>query len=95
MIDANQIPPEVVEAAAKAIYEAWCAVHGVTKTSMPWEEIDDEERQACIAEAIASIAAALNSWPGSEYVYRQPHRRAVSYSSPAIILPLPQEASDE
>lgn len=42
-----------------------------------------------------AIAAALNAWPGSEFVYRQPHRRAVSYSKPAIILPLPQEASDD
>lgn len=38
-----------------------------------------------------AIAAALNAWPGSDYVYRQPHRRSVSYSNPAIILPLPQE----
>ena len=47
------------------------------------------------SDCVTAIAAALNAWPGSEYVYRQPHRRAVSYSSPAIILPLPQEASDE
>lgn len=69
MIRAEQIPPD-------AMYAAWKAMNaGMT--------LND------------AIAAALNAWPGSEYVYRQPHRRAVSYSSPAIILPLPQEASDE
>lgn len=42
-----------------------------------------------------AIAAALNAWPGSEYVYKQPHRLSVSYSNPAIILPLPQEVGDD
>ena len=42
-----------------------------------------------------AIAAALNAWPGSEYVYKQPHRLSVSYSNPAIILPLPQENTNE
>lgn len=41
-----------------------------------------------------AIATALNAWPGSEYVYKQPHRLSVSYSNPAIILPLPQEAGN-
>lgn len=60
------IPPEAVEAAARALYEAWCAFHGVTETSRPWEDIDDddEERNACVAEARAAIRAALESWPG-------------------------------
>ena len=83
MIRAEQIPPKAEEAAAKAIYEAWCAFHGVTKTSMPWEDIDDEERQACIAEARASIAAALNAWPSMRVddTYRW-------LSDVAIILPM-------
>ena len=89
MIRAEQIPPEAVEAAAKAIYHAWCAFHGVTKTSMPWEDIDDEERQACIAEARASIVAAINAWPGMEGAWYEGN------TATAIILPLPQEASDE
>jgi hypothetical protein len=37
------------------------------------------------------VAAAINAWPGAERVFRQPHRRAVSYSDPAFILPLPQK----
>lgn len=58
MIDPAQIPDEVVEAAAKAIYEAWCKFHGVTDTSMSWEEIDTEERDACIFEARAALSVA-------------------------------------
>lgn len=42
-----------------------------------------------------AIAAALDAWPGAEYVYRQPHRLAVSYSSPAIIIPLPMENTND
>lgn len=94
MIRAEQIPDEVVEVAAKAIYEAWCAFHGVTKTSMPWEDIDDEERQACIAEAIASIVAALNAWPEAKRV-KGYFTHDTDYYEPAFILPLPQKASDD
>ena len=86
MIRADMIPDEVVEAAARA---AWRL-----KDQRLWEVLKATQPK-WRDEARASIAAALNAWPGSEYVYRQPHRRAVSYSSPAIILPLPQEASDE
>ena len=50
---------DLVERVARAIYEAWCAFHGVTKTSMPWDEVWGEERQACIAEARAAIAVVL------------------------------------
>lgn len=42
-----------------------------------------------------AIAAAINAWPGMEKLYRQPHRLAVDYSHPEIILPLPQEARDD
>lgn len=58
------IPTEAVEAAAKALYEAWCKVHGVEDTSMPWGDIDDEERDACFAEAIAALRAGIAAWPG-------------------------------
>ena len=49
---------ELVEKVAKAIYEAWCKFHGVTDTSIPWEEIDTEERDACIFEARAALSVA-------------------------------------
>lgn len=59
-----KLPPEVVEAAAMAVYEAWCKFHGVNATSMPWIDIDDEERQACFAEATVALIAGLEAWPG-------------------------------
>lgn len=45
----------LVEKVAIAIYQTWCAIHGVAETSLPWSEIDDEERDACVAEATAAI----------------------------------------
>lgn len=82
MINPDMIPPEVMEAAARAVYETWCAVNGVTETSLPWSEIDDEEREACFAEARAAIAAALAAWPDSILMPAE------------LILPLPQETRD-
>lgn len=58
------IPPDALEAAARGVYEAWCKFHGVEETSLPWEDIDDEERQACFAEALAACLAMLRAWPG-------------------------------
>jgi hypothetical protein len=49
---------ELVEKMARAIYEAWCEVHKVSDTSMPWEEIDAEEREACFFEARATLSVA-------------------------------------
>jgi len=49
---------ELVEKMARAIYEAWCEVHKVSDTSMPWEEIDAEEREACFFEARAALSVA-------------------------------------
>lgn len=53
----SMVHDEMVEKVARAIYEAWCEVHKVSDTSMPWEEIDAEEREACIFEARAAIRA--------------------------------------
>lgn len=82
------IPDEVVEAAARAVYEEWCRFHDVADTSMPWAEVESDEREACLAEARAAIAAGLAAWPMAE----MPH---VENAPAFIILPLTQEASDE
>lgn len=82
------IPPEAVEAAAKALYEAWCKVHGVEDTSMPWGDIDDEERDACFAEAIAALRAGIATWPGMWHI------KAVDFEG-KVILPLPTENNNE
>jgi hypothetical protein len=86
-IDLKMIPPEVVEAAARAAWETkykglgWlldCPV----KHKVQWRD-----------RARAAIAAALNAWPNAKTL-RDDGRRQ-TYIVPALILPLPQEASDE
>ena len=63
MIDPAQIPDEVVEAAARARYEAMRARHGMINFPS-WDEIKDPLRQFVLDEERAAIAAALNAWPG-------------------------------
>ena len=79
MIDAKQIPDEAVEAAVKAF--------------------DASEEDAYVSHAHdirAAITAALNAWPGMKYT--GPTGGGLSqelFQAPLIILPLPQEVSDE
>ena len=85
MINPEQIPDAVVEAAAKALYETWCAVNEVAETSLPWDDIYDGERNACIAEARAAIAAAINAWPGAfPWTFNGP------LAGTGFVLPMPQ-----
>lgn len=80
MIRAEQIPDEVVEAAARAVCEA---------ENGPCKCLPDE--CGCIywlAHARASIVAALNAWPGMEGAWYEGN------TATAIILPLPQENRD-
>ena len=80
MIRANQIPDEVVEAAARAI----CAGN-------KWGEPCAEPCTDCVPEARAAIAAALNAWPdmAEQFFPNSPLR------PPGIFLPLSQDARDE
>jgi hypothetical protein len=77
MIKADQIPDEVVEAAARAAWKLkdqrlW----EILKATQPnWQD-----------EARASIAAALNAWPGVEVVKWY-------HADQSLILPLPQGAA--
>ena len=81
MIKADQIPDEVVEAAARAAWKLkdqrlW----EILKATQPnWQD-----------EARASIAAALNAWPGVTTTswFENGVRKA------ALNIPLPQEPSD-
>lgn len=89
------IPPEALEAAAKDLYEAWCRVHGVADTALPWEDIDNEERDACFAEARAACLAMLKAWPG----IKEEHRPNITFDGKPItvsyiILPLTEKQSD-
>jgi hypothetical protein len=50
-----------------------------------WPDLNDAEHDIMRAEARAAFLAMLENWPG---VYR-------THSTPQIILPLPQENSDD
>jgi len=79
MLKPEQVPDEVVEAAAQAAWKLkdqrfW----EILKATQPdWKD-----------EARATIAAAINAWPGMWHI------EAVDFEH-KIILPLPQEARDE
>lgn len=80
MITADQIPDEVVEAAAEAVCDAefWAG---------EWKKLhpDSNEAKVYCKQARAAIAAALNAWPeawtSKEMIGGQPY----------LLLPLPQE----
>ena len=80
MIKAEQIPDEVLEAAARAAWKLkdqrlW----EILKATQPnWQD-----------EARTSIAAALNAWPGMTY------ERLRFTGDIGLIRPLPQEVSDD
>lgn len=84
MLKPEQIPDGVVEATAWAMCDD---ING----ECAWDETPFRHRPMWRSAARAAIAAAINAWPRSELVFRLPHRHAVSYSNPAIILPLPKE----
>jgi len=76
MTTTAQIPPEVVEAAARQI----CG----------YERDQDMEWREYIGHARAAIAAALNAWPNAKTL-RDDGRRQ-TYIVPALVLPLTTEA---
>ena len=80
MIRADMIPDEVVEAAAKAAYE--------NQRTRKWDRCGYVGQQQLRRDARAAIAAAINAWSGAEVVEWY-------HADKALILPLPQEASDD
>ncbi len=97
-ITAEQIPDEIVEAAAKAGYEVWrhdCAGELELDLEMYrlWDQLEPDEQERWCAQFHAAIAAALNAWPGASISYR-PHWRGRDQEVALVeclILPLPQE----
>ena len=70
MIDQKQIPPEVVEAAARAAWDTQREHWGLYKVMMeteghlpPYEELGRGKQRELLVEARAAIAAALAAWP--------------------------------
>ena len=82
-IDLKMIPPEVVEAAARALAD---------DALLNWDDVP-YAHNVMRGEARAAIAAALNAWPNAKTLRDDGRRR--TYIVPAIILPLPQQARDE
>jgi hypothetical protein len=83
MIKAEQIPPEVVEAAAQAM---------ARKEGWLWETLLPERRDLCLVLARAALAAALAAWPWKKNEWRDDitfDGKPVRYS--VIILPLKTE----
>jgi len=57
------IPPEAVEAGARAAYET--PVPGASSVDeKPWEQVDGMLREYFVWQATAAIRAALENWPG-------------------------------
>ena len=88
------IPPEAVEAAAMADYEMTrdeaLADHGImaSVTYCPWEEVSADGQEYYKQHARASIAAALNAWPGMTYAkwrdYGQADRVVLPVQPPSL-----------
>lgn len=86
-IQPHQIPDEVVEAAARALWQAQHEHWMMYKDKVreigllpPYDELTASKKKELVDEARATIAAALNAWPGAVIPY-----------GPRLILPLPQE----
>lgn len=82
------IPPEALEAAAMADFEAWRKYHHRTET---WDDLLPEEQESYRVAARAACLAMLEAWPGMGTVATEDHTGIW----PKIILPLPQENSNE
>lgn len=89
MIRADQIPDEVVEAAAIAEYEAWRKREDLYDETLPWEDAEEDMREDGRASARAVIVAVINAWPGAENCWFDENQQPT-----AVNLPLPQKEGD-
>ena len=89
MIKPDQIPDEVVEAAAITLMGRLMASQ--QDALHVWSGMYEPEKEQFRREARASIAAALNAWPGA----KESGMTYGNIKTHIYILPLPQEASDE
>jgi hypothetical protein len=92
MIKPEQIPDEVLEAAARAMHADW--VQGgldEDETALPsdyatWNELDELELTFYFSQARAAVIAALNAWPGAKVAY--------FLQGKTYVLPLPIEDAE-
>ena len=86
------IPPEAVEAAARACYEYW-RDKDTTGALPPWgTERFMPFRDGWREQASAAILAALRAWPG---VYANGLQKGWKHYTPALILPLPPQENPD
>jgi hypothetical protein len=90
MIRPDQIPDEVVEAAARAIYFVFTQIN-IGDGEDRWDCLPSRFRAEYREEARAALAAALAAWPDmvERFFPNDPTR------APGIFLPLPKEGADE
>ena len=75
MIKPEQIPDEVVEAAA---------VDVSTIMGCKWEQLHEDDRNIARSIARAAIAAALNAWPAIKICYFLPQGRTIMLPFPNV-----------
>lgn len=83
MIRPEQIPDEVVEAAARAVYEDWRVRSKMFDETLPWDDVEEDEQWNSRCDARAAIVAAINAWPGVDF--------RPTFGPSRITLPLTQE----
>lgn len=84
------IPPEAVEAGARAAYEDNKNRSKSSVAYPDWQNLECSVRETYCSEARAAILAALKAWPGAA------ERRSWDGSIGRLILPLTtQEPGDE
>ena len=91
------IPPEAVEAAARADYEMTrdeaLSDHGImaSLTYRPWEDLSVDGKEYYMKHATAALRAGIAAWPGMHTGWQ-----CIGCGDDAqIILPLPQDTRDE
>lgn len=98
MTDRITIPPEAVEAAARADYEMTrdeaLADHGImaSLTYCPWENLSVDGKEYYMKHATAALRAGIAAWPGMEAdrILRA-RNDGSAVADPRLILPTPTE----
>jgi hypothetical protein len=78
------IPPAALEAGARAAMD---------DAGWHWDSADEARRDIWRRTASAAFLAMIEAWPGMGLEYRSDNPRF--YNGNLVILPLPQEASDD
>jgi hypothetical protein len=94
------IPAAALEAGAKAAYAQWvsfCVTSGgVPEEYRTWAEIEDVGQEEWLDQTRAAFLAMIEAWPRVfEQQFYELTADGKRITFPVIVLPLPQEASDD